>query len=117
MPSLLADITALIEPYAFVEVGLSSRSAEAYAPSIEAWVQDAVADMRRVGVDDSVFAEDSDYYPIARAAVLCKVKALFGRDNPNAECDFFEESYRQHVIDLLNSGANSAARRADDVLE
>lgn len=80
---------------------------------VEDWVRAAMADMRRVGVTDDALDEESEFYPMVRAAVLCYCKAHFGLDKPNAEQDFWDRSYRQHVVDLLNSKANE--RMADGV--
>lgn len=85
---------------------------EMFEPEIEAAISAAVADLKRAGVSDACFDEESDYYPIARQAVVVYCKAHFGGDNPNEEMGFWRTSYMQHLDDLLNSGANSHAEEA-----
>lgn len=100
----IADITEELLPTVKVAV----RATHAlFEPEIEAAISAAVADMKRVGVSDACFDEDSDYYPIVRQAVIVFCKAHFGGDNPNEEMGFWRTSYLMHVDDLLNSGANS----------
>lgn len=86
-------------------VKLSLRvTAEEYDPEVEMLVDGAVADMERVGVDPAVIEA---LEPLVVQAVVTYAKARFGFDNDDKA--FFDEAYRQHVCDLLNSSANIAA--------
>ena len=91
-----------------VKVAVKTTSA-AFEPEIEAAMQAAIADMKRVGIAEACFADDSDYYPLVKQAVIIYCKAHFGQDNPNEEMGFWRTSYQQTVTDLINSGANSYA--------
>lgn len=70
------------------------------AMDAEVWAlaEAALADMERVGVPRAYLERGG---PLVRCAVACFCKARFGGDNPDAER--FEEAYRQHVCDLMNS--------------
>lgn len=78
----------------------------------------ALADMSRVGVADSMLDEDS-MDALAKMAVMLYTKAHFGYDND--EASRFDESYRQVVVDMLNSpgvyGAGAAATAAEEAEE
>lgn len=114
MPSVVDTMTAEV----LAEAQVAARAMhDAFEPEVRMWVQDAIADMLRVGVDESVFSRESPYFYTAKAAIVLNVKAHFGIDNPNAEADFYLASYRQHVIDLLNSAANIAAKEEPDAVE
>lgn len=65
----------------------------------------AIADMTRAGVSESCVGEMG---PLVRQAVCLYCKANFGFDNDEAAR--LQESYRQTVVDLLNSDANGAAQ-------
>ena len=106
----IAEITDELMPTVKVAVRTMSNL---FDPEIEAAVSAAVADMKRVGVSDACFDEDSDYYPIVRQAVVVYCKAHFGGDNPNEEMGFWRTSYLMHLDDLLNSGANGHAEEVD----
>lgn len=106
----LADITEVLLPA--VKVACRATS-EAFEPEITACIQAALADMLRMGVSESCLAEDSAYYPLVQMAVIVYSKAHFGQDNPNAEMDYFRESYTMTVTALMNSAANSAAEEID----
>ena len=75
-----------------------------YDDEVRGLVDAAVADMRRVGVRDELL-HPSDPDPLVRAATCSYCKANFGYDNP--EADRFMQSYRETVVSLLNSDANS----------
>lgn len=112
--SFATEIAADLLPQ--VKVVLRAKN-EVFDPEVTTLIASAVGDMLRCGVSRGVFRQDSEFYHEAIAAVHCYCKAHFGMDNPNAEMDFFAQSYRQHVIDLLNSAANTAAGAEDaDVL-
>lgn len=75
---------------------------------IQSLIDYARADMKRVGVNS--YAADSDDDPLVKMAVTCWCKARFGFDNDDAAT--FEQSYRQCVADMLNSGKyNTSAAR------
>lgn len=74
---------------------------------IRLWVDAALADMRRVGIDPAL-TDGEVSSPLVRAAVVCYAKARFGYDVE--ERPQFESSYRSCVCDLLHSTANTAAR-------
>lgn len=67
---------------------------------VDALIFAAFADMRRVGVGESLL-DEADPHPLVRMAVMCYAKASFGYDN--SEAPRFQESYRQIVCDLMNS--------------
>ena len=73
---------------------------------IQAWIDDALADMARAGVRRELLDPDNPD-PMVRGAVVNYVKANFGYDN--SEAPRFQESYRSRLIDLLNSDANECA--------
>ena len=105
---LKADITPGIK-------GVLRTTDELFDFEIEALIDSAADDMARLGVSEECFSEGSPYRSIVVAAVICYCKAHFGMDNPNAESEFFDRSYRQHVIDLLNSTANPKLGASDEV--
>ena len=77
---------------------------------VQMFVDAALYDMERVGVNpDLLLVDEDDNLPNAfvRNAVTCYCKAQYGYDN--AEADRFDESYRRIVCDLLNSSQNIAA--------
>lgn len=82
-----------------VKVSLRVTS-DMLAPEVDALVAAAKADMKRVGVPDSMLSED-ETDPLVAAAVTLYCKSRFGYDN--SEASRFEKSYRQCVVDLLNS--------------
>lgn len=72
---------------------------------LEAWVDAAIADMRRCGVKDALLDEEAETFdPLVRSAVILYVKANYGFDN--SEAPRFMEAYRATVKGLLNSSAN-----------
>lgn len=81
-------------------------TSDAYAPEVEMLCDAALEDMERVGINADYLASDDAK---VRHAVVCYCKAHFGFDNDMAQ--FFNESYRQHVCDMLNSAENTAASR------
>lgn len=78
-------------------------SGDDFDDEVDALAAAALADMRRVGIKDE-FLVESD--PLTRMAVTCYAKAQFGFDNDDAAR--FQSSYRQIVVDMLNSSANGA---------
>lgn len=74
-----------------------------YDPEILMLAESAILDMERVGVRPQYIA---DMGARVRNAIACYVKAKFGYDNE--EADRFDRSYRQLVIDMLHSDANTA---------
>lgn len=110
----MIDMTAIAEEMLpSVKVACRATS-ELFDPEIAACIQAALADMLRMGVSEACFEEDSQYHPLVLQAVIVYSKAHFGQDNPNAEMDYFRESYDRTVISLMNSAANSAADDAED---
>ena len=110
----MIDMTAIAEEM-LPAVKVACRAAsELFDPEITACIQAALADMLRMGVSEACFEEDSQYHPLVLQAVIVYSKAHFGQDNPNAEMDYFRESYDRTVISLMNSAANSAADDAED---
>lgn len=77
----------------------------AYDSEVQMHIDAAIADMRRVGINDELLNEDN-MAALPKQAVAMFVKARFGYDND--EASRFEEAYRRTVIDLLNSTANTA---------
>ena len=73
---------------------------DALDSEISMWIDAAKADMARVGVPESMLADES-IDPYVRCGVVEFVKARFGYDN--SEATRFESSYRQIVKDILNS--------------
>ena len=114
MPIDYADISGNLRP---LTKTVARASAAQFEPELDALTTAALADLARVGVDESCFDEESPYYPLVRQAVLFYTKAHFGGDNPNAEMDFWRESYQQTVTDLLNSAANAHAKEDGDEVE
>lgn len=79
-------------------------ASEDFDGEIQMLAESAIADMLRVGVSEDYVEE---YGPRVRNAVYCYVKANFGFDNQDAAR--LDASYRQIVVDMLNSDANAAA--------
>jgi len=78
-------------------------SSDAYNSEIRMWIDAALADMRRVGVNPDMLTVESPS-ALVLAAITCFVKAKFGYDVD--ERRRFDESYRSLVISLMNSSAN-----------
>lgn len=118
----LADIIRDVKPLLMPTVKVAARlSTDAFDLEIEAAVEGAIADLKRVGIAEACFDSRSDYYPLIRQAVVMYCKAHFGQDNPNEEMRFWIDSYQMHLDALLNSGANAYAMEdivlADEVEE
>lgn len=110
----MVDLTAIAEDMLpTVKVACRAMS-DVFDPEITACIQAAAADMQRMGVSETCFEEDSAYYPLVLQAVIVYSKAHFGQDNPNAEMNYFRESYTMTVNSLMNSAANSAAEEPDE---
>ena len=92
-------------------------TSELFDPEITACIQAALADMLRAGVSEKCLEDDSPYRPLVLQAVIVYSKAHFGQDNPNAEMDYFRESYDRTVISMMNSAANSAAEETEEPAE
>lgn len=82
-------------------------------PEIEMLVGAALSDMERVGIDPEYLASGDMK---VTHAVVCYCKSMFGYDNSGNsgaygtnDSTFFNEAYRQHVCDMLNSQHNMAA--------
>lgn len=75
-----------------------------YDAEVEALVDAALADMRRVGVREEALSGPS---PLVRHAACLFCKARFGFDSPDAAR--FDELYRAAVADLLNSEENGSS--------
>ena len=82
---------------------------DAYDDELNMLIDAAKADMVRCGVRCELVnpAESENVHPLVRMAVYCYCKAHYGYDND--EASRFGTSYRNTVIDLLNSDANVAA--------
>lgn len=80
-------------------------------PEISLWVDAALADMRRIGVPESML-DENNMDRLIRGAVTLFVKGHFGYDNDEAER--FDESYQQMVKDILNSPTRYGADGAGD---
>lgn len=77
----------------------------AYDSEVQMHIAAAIADMKRVGISEDMLAEE-ELGALPKQAVAMFVKSRFGYDND--EASRFEEAYRQTVVDLLNSTANTA---------
>lgn len=78
-------------------------STEVFDAEIEMHMESAKAEMLRVGIREDYV---NGGLSLVNAAIVCYCKSKFGFDNPDAAR--YEELFRQHVIDLANSVANSA---------
>jgi hypothetical protein len=110
----MIDMTAIAEEMLPTVKVACRATSELFDPEITACIQAALADMLRMGVSEACFEEDSQYHALVLQAVIVYSKAHFGQDNPNAEMDYFRESYDRTVISLMNSAANSAAEDAGE---
>lgn len=81
-------------------------SSEVYDTEVQMLIDAAIADMKRVGIEETLLDPES-LEAQAKMAVACYCKAHFGFDN--SEQESFDSIYRQKVVDLLNSPANAAA--------
>lgn len=70
---------------------------------VQAWIDAAIADMKRVGIRDELLVEE-ELAALPKAAVILYAKAMYGYDN--AEAPRFLSAYRATVASLLNSSAN-----------
>ncbi len=76
---------------------------------IEAYIGAALFDMQNKGVKPdflAVNAENSDYMPIVKTAVINYCKALYGRDIEASERNACMSTYRSIVTSLLNGKQN-----------
>ena len=82
---------------------------DAYDDELEMLIAAAQSDMLRCGVREELVYPPfgSEIHPLVRMAIYCYCKSNYGYDND--EASRFGASYRQTVIDLLNSTANVAA--------
>lgn len=110
----MIDMTAIAEEMLPTVKVACRATSELFDPEITACIQAAAADMQRMGVSEACFDGNSEYYPLVLQAVIVYSKAHFGQDNPNAEMDYFRESYDRIVTSLMNSAANSAADEPDE---
>lgn len=78
-------------------------TSDAYNPEIQMWIDAAIADMRRMGINPEMLDEQSPS-ALVLAAITCYVKAKFGYDVD--ERRRFDESYISLVNSLMNSSAN-----------
>lgn len=81
---------------------------------IQAWIDAALADMKRVGIRSELLAAEAPA-PLVKAAIISYVKANYGYDN--AEAPRFQAMYNATVASLLNSDANECSQiePAEDV--
>lgn len=83
------------------DIKLSLRvSSPTVDSEVDALIKAAIADMKRVGVDEELLSEKNPH-PLVRMAITCYAKANFGFDNSDATR--FYGIYRQTVCDLMNS--------------
>ena len=73
---------------------------------VQSLIDAAIADMKRVGVRDSLVEQDS-ITGLPKMAVVLYCKANFGYDN--SEADRFMDSYRETVVSLMNSTAYNSS--------
>lgn len=71
---------------------------------IQAYIDAALADMRRVGVRESLLDPEA-LTPLAKMAAFDYVEAHYGHDNPK-EFPMWWERYLFTVTSLMNSSAN-----------
>lgn len=71
-----------------------------YDAEVTALIEAAKADMRRVGIDETLL-DESSIDPLCKAAVMLYCKARFGYDNDEAER--FGKSYQQMLKDMRNA--------------
>lgn len=81
-------------------------SDQVYEDEVIMLIEAAIADMKRVGINEKLFKPLS-LDPQVKMAIACYCKAHFGFDNPEAER--LDAAYRTKVTDLLHSSANIAA--------
>ena len=93
-----------------VRVALRVTS-DATDSEIEAMIDTAIADMRRVGVRDSLLNRES-LTPMALNAVFMFCKANYGFDNKDAGT--FWNRYQWTVTALMNSSMNECDSLSDD---
>lgn len=97
------------------EVKIALRVAgKATDGEIEMWINAALADMARVGIDETLLNPEN-LAALPKAAVMCYAKAHYGYDID--ERPQFDSSYRSIVCDLLNSEANTASVKDDEEAE
>ena len=86
-------------------------SGKATDGEIQMWVDAALADMERAGVNPALLSPES-LAPLAKAAVVSYVKANYGYDvDERAQ---FADMYRSTLTALLNSPANVASKGGAD---
>lgn len=83
-------------------------TSDSYDAEVRAWVDAAMADLRRSGVRGRLLEGDPPH-PLVTVAVICFAKCHFGFDWTEYELERLERQYDLLVCDLLNSSANSAA--------
>ena len=71
-----------------------------YDTEIQSLIDAAKDDMKRVGVLETV-VDATETSPLVKHAIICYCKAEFGFDNDEAER--FQTTYRQCVMDLMNT--------------
>lgn len=87
------------------DIKLSLRvTTDALDAEVQAYIDAALYDMERVGVDLDLLNSDNAF---VKTAIIAYCKAQFGYDN--SEANRFDEAYRRIVCDLLNSSENIAA--------
>ena len=75
-------------------------SSDVFNPEVDALIEAAKSDLLRVGVSPAMLS-DASMDPLCKVAVILYCKAHFGYDN--SEASRFQSSYRQIVMDILNS--------------
>lgn len=86
-------------------------SSDDFDAEVDALIAAAKRDMARVGVPDALIEGDA----LSKMAVVLFCKSRFGYDN--SEAPRFEESYRQTVVDMLNSPTSYAPEGGGDEVE
>lgn len=84
-------------------------SSDAMDAEVQMLIDAALNDLEMKGVNPLIVSEDSTV-PLVKQAVMLYVKCHWGFDND--EADRFGNSYRQTVIDLLNSRYNVEVTRS-----
>ncbi len=70
-----------------------------YDVEVSALIEAARADMKRVGIPETMLGDTID--PLCKMAILLYCKARFGYDNDEAER--FDKSYQQMLKDMRNA--------------
>lgn len=81
---------------------------------LQVYIDAAIAEMRRVGVRESLLNQES-LAPLAKYAVFMHVKANYGHDD--SEFPMWWTRFNQTVLSLVNSSMNECDTDADFMYE